>query len=185
MYTGTGIWAIDFADAYPSAQVVGTDLSPIQPRSVPPNLEFVVDDAEGDWVYPYNFDFIHLRTLGGSLKNVPRLLKQAYDNLEPGGWIEWQEYEGKWRSDDGSLQGSKTMEWQNHINESSERNFGAPLNIAPTLKSEMEKVGFVNVQDEMYKVSFRSIFNLERHERSARPRFESMLLPSEHLLLPH
>ena len=29
--TGTGIWAIDFADEYPSAKVVGTDLSPIQP----------------------------------------------------------------------------------------------------------------------------------------------------------
>lgn len=29
--TGTGIWAIDFADEYPSANVIGTDLSPIQP----------------------------------------------------------------------------------------------------------------------------------------------------------
>src|ERR1700743_1076748 len=29
--TGTGIWAIDFADEFPSAQVIGTDLSPIQP----------------------------------------------------------------------------------------------------------------------------------------------------------
>ena len=35
--TGTGIWAIDFADEYPSARVVGTDLSPIQPGLyVPP-----------------------------------------------------------------------------------------------------------------------------------------------------
>lgn len=29
--TGTGIWAIDFADEHPSASVVGTDISPIQP----------------------------------------------------------------------------------------------------------------------------------------------------------
>jgi 2-polyprenyl-3-methyl-5-hydroxy-6-metoxy-1,4-benzoquinol methylase len=29
--TGTGIWAIDAAEKYPSAQVVGTDISPIQP----------------------------------------------------------------------------------------------------------------------------------------------------------
>ena len=28
--TGTGIWAIDVADLYPSALVIGTDLSPIQ-----------------------------------------------------------------------------------------------------------------------------------------------------------
>ncbi|CZR62967.1 uncharacterized protein PAC_12864 [Phialocephala subalpina] len=29
--TGTGIWAIEFAQEYPSASVLGTDLSPIQP----------------------------------------------------------------------------------------------------------------------------------------------------------
>jgi methylase of polypeptide subunit release factors len=28
--TGTGIWAIDFADEHPEAEVIGTDLSPIQ-----------------------------------------------------------------------------------------------------------------------------------------------------------
>ena len=35
--TGTGIWAIDMADRFPSAEVIGTDLSPIQPTWVPPN----------------------------------------------------------------------------------------------------------------------------------------------------
>lgn len=29
--TGTGIWAIDFADMHPEARVFGVDLSPIQP----------------------------------------------------------------------------------------------------------------------------------------------------------
>lgn len=32
--TGTGIWAIDFADIAPEAQVIGNDLSPIQPGHV-------------------------------------------------------------------------------------------------------------------------------------------------------
>jgi ubiquinone/menaquinone biosynthesis C-methylase UbiE len=35
--TGTGIWAIDMADQYPMAEVIGTDLSPIQPQWVPAN----------------------------------------------------------------------------------------------------------------------------------------------------
>ncbi|KAI9728041.1 MAG: hypothetical protein M1834_007855 [Cirrosporium novae-zelandiae] len=29
--TGTGIWAIEIADKYPSAKVIGIDLSPMQP----------------------------------------------------------------------------------------------------------------------------------------------------------
>ena len=40
--TGTGIWAIDMADAHPGAQVIGTDLSPIQPKWVPPNCKFEI-----------------------------------------------------------------------------------------------------------------------------------------------
>jgi methylase of polypeptide subunit release factors len=32
--TGTGIWAIEMADAHPEAEIVGIDLSPIQPKWV-------------------------------------------------------------------------------------------------------------------------------------------------------
>jgi hypothetical protein len=42
--TGSGIWVIDMADKYPSAVVIGTDLSPMQPSLVPPNVRFEVDD---------------------------------------------------------------------------------------------------------------------------------------------
>ena len=28
--TGTGIWAVDMGDEFPSAEIIGTDLSPIQ-----------------------------------------------------------------------------------------------------------------------------------------------------------
>ena len=40
--TGTGIWAIDFADQHPEANVLGIDLSPIQPGWVPPNCQFEI-----------------------------------------------------------------------------------------------------------------------------------------------
>jgi hypothetical protein len=51
---------------YPSARVIGNDLSAIQPSWVPPNLEFVVDDFEREWMYkPDYFDFIHARTIAG------------------------------------------------------------------------------------------------------------------------
>lgn len=87
--TGTGIWALDMADAYPSASVVGTDISPIQPSWVPPNCTFYLDDAQLDWTFePASFDFIHIRALYGSISDWPRLYAQARDALAPGGWIE-------------------------------------------------------------------------------------------------
>ncbi|KAL8846140.1 MAG: hypothetical protein Q9198_011319, partial [Flavoplaca austrocitrina] len=69
--TGTGIWAIDIADEYPEAQVIATDLSPIQPAWVPPNCQFYVDDAESDWDFE-PLDLIHGRSLGGSISDWPR-----------------------------------------------------------------------------------------------------------------
>lgn len=36
--TGTGIWALDYGDENPGSEVIGTDLSPIQPSWVPPNV---------------------------------------------------------------------------------------------------------------------------------------------------
>ncbi|KAG5757040.1 hypothetical protein H9Q70_000314 [Fusarium xylarioides] len=66
--TGTGIWAIDFGDEYPEAEVTGTDLSPIQPVVVPPNVKFVIEDCLLDWTWPEDhFDFIHIRAMYGSV----------------------------------------------------------------------------------------------------------------------
>jgi ubiquinone/menaquinone biosynthesis C-methylase UbiE len=78
--TGTGIWAVDMAAQYPSAEVIGTDLSPIQPKWVPPNCRFVVDDAErSEWDWrPDSFDLVHCRNLAQSICDWPRLLSQAY-----------------------------------------------------------------------------------------------------------
>lgn len=41
---GSGAWCVEVADRYPSAIVVGMDLSPIQPTLVPTNCEFIVAD---------------------------------------------------------------------------------------------------------------------------------------------
>ena len=43
--TGAGRWAIEMADEFPQAQIIGTDLSPVQPEIVPPNLSFCIDDG--------------------------------------------------------------------------------------------------------------------------------------------
>lgn len=79
--TGTGIWAMDFADQYPSARVTGFDLSPIQPQWVAPNLRFEINDAcDPDWGYSKNsFDFIHVRAMYGSVADWPAFYQQVLE----------------------------------------------------------------------------------------------------------
>ncbi|EFQ28542.1 methyltransferase domain-containing protein [Colletotrichum graminicola] len=78
--TGTGIWAIEVGDMFPNAEVVGIDLSAIQPEFVPPNVRFEIDDAESAWVGP-SYDFIFLRYLALSIADWPKLVNNIYTNL--------------------------------------------------------------------------------------------------------
>lgn len=153
--TGTGIWAIDCADEFPSAAVVGTDLSPIQPSWVPPNCSFFIDDSDGAWSFRPDeaFDFIHGRAMGGSIKNWNTLYDEIYKNLKPGGWVEIQEYETWLQSDDGSDKlGTSMMEWQTQINEAA-KSFGKAMLVAEEHKESMIRAGFVDVVDFKVKVS--------------------------------
>ncbi|KAF5534840.1 hypothetical protein FMEXI_11047 [Fusarium mexicanum] len=101
--TGTGIWAIEIGEKYPSAEVLGLDLSPIQPTWVPPNVKFYVDDIEDEWLNGDDFDFVHLRNMIPILKSPVTLLKQVYANMKPGAWVELQDVDGQVHTDDNSI----------------------------------------------------------------------------------
>jgi trans-aconitate methyltransferase len=81
--TGTGIWAIDFADEHPESQVWGIDLSPIQPAMVPPNITFQVDDLEDPWNFGVKFDFIYSRMMSGAIADWPKLFQQSFEYASP------------------------------------------------------------------------------------------------------
>ncbi|KAJ9644789.1 hypothetical protein H2204_001251 [Knufia peltigerae] len=100
--TGTGNWAIEAADRHPQARVLGVDLSPIQPTLVPPNCHFQVWDFEEPWGFERQFDLIHGRLLIGSVSDPRELLRQAYESLAPGGWLEIQDVCPP-KSDDDSI----------------------------------------------------------------------------------
>jgi SAM-dependent methyltransferase len=98
--TGTGIWAIDFADEHPEAQVIGVDLSPIQPKFMPPNVLFEIDDVEEPWTFSKPFDFIFARMAVQFFGSPSRFFEQALENLSPGGWIECTDSVNPAKSDD-------------------------------------------------------------------------------------
>jgi SAM-dependent methyltransferase len=153
--TGTGIWALDFADHHPSADVLGIDLSPIQPEWTAPNCRFLVDDAESQWTYPQHkkFDFIHQRNMVGSIANWHQLYQQALDNLNPGGWYEAQEFDVWFDSHDQPLEPSHPiMHWQTLLNESSTK-FGKRLNSAgEEMSTAFRSLPFIGVAHEKHRI---------------------------------
>ncbi|ORY71059.1 UMTA methyltransferase family protein [Pseudomassariella vexata] len=90
--TGTGIWAIEFADKNPTSNVVGTDLSLIRAQDIPPNCEFFRADAEENWIFDYSFDYIHLRLMNTCFDDPKGMVKKIFDHLQPDGLIEYQEF---------------------------------------------------------------------------------------------
>ncbi|KAJ5890043.1 hypothetical protein N7504_010853 [Penicillium tannophilum] len=153
--TGTGIWALDIAEKFPNAHVIGNDISPIQPSWVAPNIEFIVEDFESEWQFEQNyFDFVHARCLAGCVADWPGFLRRIYDHVKPGGYFESHESAVWARSDDGSLkQDSALMQWQQAINIAGDKS-GRELNIYYKLKEWMVAAGFEDVTLSVYVLPF-------------------------------
>ncbi|KAI5842267.1 S-adenosyl-L-methionine-dependent methyltransferase [Tricharina praecox] len=149
--TGTGIWALDAGELYPMAEVVGVDLSPIQPEWVVPNVRFEVDDLEMDWTFRKDyFDFIHSRNVAQSIRDWPKYLEQMYRHTKPGGYVELAEIGLHSYCDDNSYKGSAL---ETYI-----VSFVKAIEIAslmqPTgdaLKKIVEAAGFVDVTIKQFK----------------------------------
>ncbi|KAL2211224.1 S-adenosyl-L-methionine-dependent methyltransferase [Sarocladium strictum] len=153
--TGTGTWAIDFADKYPNASVIGTELSPIQPSWIPPNLEFQIDDCTSEWTFAENsIDFIHIRWLFGSIQDWDVLFAQAYRCLKPGGWIESHEASVQFRSDDGSVNDKTAMGQFGRFFIEAGRQMGRSMTVVEdgVQRQAIEKAGFVGIHEQDYKV---------------------------------
>ncbi|KAJ9192865.1 hypothetical protein DTO164E3_8011 [Paecilomyces variotii] len=148
--TGTGVWAIEFADQFPSSEVIGIDLSPIQPSFVPPNVRFIIDDFDDTWVEK-DLDFIHGRYLAGSSKDFAKLLRECYNNAAPGGWVEFQEWDTGLFSEDGSTDGTSIKQYYEILN-SEFAKIGRVINTGPRLEGWMRDAGFKNIQVKKYLV---------------------------------
>jgi SAM-dependent methyltransferase len=140
------------ADQYPSATVVGTDLSPIQPEWVPPNCHFEIDDVTMEWTFPENhFDFVHVRELFGCVPDWDFFFQQAYEHTKPGGWIEVVEHSVQPIADDDSMGPDHFYHlWGKTVVECGEK-WGKGFTIWEESKERMIRAGYVDVVEVAYK----------------------------------
>ena len=147
--TGTGIWCMDVADAFPAAGVIGVDISPIQPAWVPPNLHFEVFDAEQPWTFADDrFSLVHTRIMNGfSLRDWPGFYEKAFKTLKPGGWVENQEFDLFVQSDDGTIPANSVFQrWLRYFQEGLEKGGLTARCFPDVIERQMRHAGFVNTR---------------------------------------
>ena len=119
---------------------------------MPPNLRFIVDNIEEEWLHGSDFDFVHIRQVMPVLRDGEKVLRSAYENLKPGGWIEIQELGGQALCDDD------TMPEDYSVNKFLDRcqealcKFGADFRAGNKLQEPLEKAGFTNITCKKLKV---------------------------------
>jgi hypothetical protein len=116
--------------------------------SLPPNVILEIDDIEAEWCFDHSFDYIHCRYLAGSISDWPRLMEQAFKFTEPGGWVEFQDFDMKFYSADGTfVPGCATDEWAKEIVSGLEA-MGREPEPGPKLEQWVRDAGFTNVNHQ-------------------------------------
>lgn len=145
--TGTGIWSIEFADTHTAATVIGNDLAPTQPTMVPPNVFFYIDDVESDWDHSpaKAFDFIHGRFLAGAIADWPALLRNCFAHTNPGGYVEFQDWNTWLYSQNGTLPPDSALNRFHQITCAGRHAQGFSMRPGPDLEKYIRDAGFVDV----------------------------------------
>ncbi|TQN66701.1 putative methyltransferase tdiE [Colletotrichum shisoi] len=131
--TGTGIWAMDYGESFRMS------------CGVPPNCRFEIDDVEKEWTWQEPFDFIFARHMNACFASWEKFLKQAYDNLEPGGYIELQDNAFPILCGDGTLKPDDAMaRWSTLMMEGTEL-IGRPITAPADFRRLLGEAGFEDV----------------------------------------
>ncbi|EMR67823.1 putative methyltransferase domain-containing protein [Eutypa lata UCREL1] len=138
----------DHSDDADSA--IGDDKIMGDPVWCPPNLTFEIDDATQDWTFaPNSFDYVHIRYMLGSIQDWPRLFKQAYTALKPGGYVESYESEPKYLSDDGTVTPDSAMSIWTKLFADGGKKLNRPFTILTDNLQQraIEEAGFIDIQE--------------------------------------
>lgn len=149
--TGTGEWALDFARAHPQCQVLGTDLSGVKPSSdnFPGNIKFIVANANEEWDFDGQVDFIHSRMLTLGIRDWSAYFRRAYENLNPGAWVEVQEtrFPGSYLND-GGVNGETSIYKFTQCVRDATLKLGVDVQASDHFRELLENAGFENIRYE-------------------------------------
>ncbi|KAK1465162.1 methyltransferase domain-containing protein [Colletotrichum melonis] len=149
--TGTGIWSVEMGDRFPNTEIIGVDLSAVQPPWVPHNVKFEIDDVESRWVGNRMFDYIFVRYMLVSIQDWPKLVQNIYEHLNPGGWVEFQDMDGLYYSDDGTYTAQYTTHTWNQDFVQACESIGRTARPGPQLEGWVNDAGFQNVVHKRFK----------------------------------
>lgn len=138
-------------------EVIGTDITPIQPSWVPPNVSFQIDDANLEWTFPDNtFDFIYVRFLLGCIVDWNAFYKQAFRCTKPGGWFEQTEVQLKYISDVKPIPPDSPLGRLEAIFAEAGQKSGRSFTLYQDdlQRKGMESAGFTDIQVRNIKVPF-------------------------------
>ena len=95
---------------------------------------------------------VHCRYLAAAIKDWPALVRQAYQNTAPGGFVELQDFDLEYYSEDGSLKKDMPIsEWITELLDAS-RNFQRDPCPGTKLEGWVKDAGFENLTVQRYKL---------------------------------
>lgn len=158
--TGTGIWAAEFAARYPASTVLGIDLFPPSITPVPTNCHFRVLDVESDntdWdlIFPdgKTYDIIHTRMVLLTLRHTRKLVERCFRALRPNGFVEFQEKQDPYRTDDPDPTAQDTpLLRHSRLRMQAALNCGLDRAVAGKVPGWMREIGFRDVQVSEWKI---------------------------------
>lgn len=119
----------------------------------PPNCSFYIQDVEEAWNTRDHFDFIICRDPVGSIRDFPKLFRQIWQHLEPGGIVELQCIIPIPACDDNSLRSvSKLREFYEEKVSTAYRQYGTSLQSPYEFADILRREGFINVKEEDKKI---------------------------------
>lgn len=164
---GTGIWAIDVANKYPDAFVLGVDLSPMQPAHYPKNCDFYAPwDYESPWASlgENAWDVIHLQMGCGSVGSWPSLYRRVFAHLRPGAWFEQVEIDFEPRCDDRSLENTALRRWYTVLKQATEQSMRPIAHSSRDTLRQLQDAGFVDIDHQVVGLPLNS-WHQDAHEK--------------------